>query len=193
MKFECSEEDKDKNNSFLHLKDLVIQELKKNKVLVEKGKDQNSSSGSDDCPSEDNISKKVLKEILFKNHKKDKDLLKKSAHRERKNRDPTSFQTSPDNPQKKKIENLPNSPDLLKQKEEKKTTAKPEIKKIESLSKIPKKLPPLPLSPPMEDQKEKQGGTGELTIVLVDAATQTEKIYFEKARYANLIKSAFYI
>eukprot|EP00826_Nyctotherus_ovalis_P066628 TRINITY_DN9872_c0_g1_i2.p2 TRINITY_DN9872_c0_g1~~TRINITY_DN9872_c0_g1_i2.p2 ORF type:complete len:183 (-),score=82.09 TRINITY_DN9872_c0_g1_i2:172-720(-) len=47
----------------------MLAELHENKDLIDNGNDENSSSGSEDCPSEDNLPAAVLKQILPTNKK----------------------------------------------------------------------------------------------------------------------------
>jgi len=138
---------------------------------VDKGKDANSSSGSDDCPSEDNLSKAVLRQILPADGK---DKTGSNAKLKEDLRSIFGFS------RKKKV-----NPEAKKEKpkEEKKLPAPP--------AKIEKKPAKKPTPPPQkEEEKEKQGGTGEPAITFVDAWTQTEKIDFQKAR-AKWVMSKF--
>ena len=133
--------------------------MDKNKELIDNGNDENSSSGSDDCPSDDNLSKAVLKQILPAT-KKDK----KCSNS--KTRD--DLQTIFGFPGKKKsVTEMKKE----KPKEEKKLPPPPKVEK-----KIVKK-PPIA----KEEKKAKEEIT-ESTAQYVDASTQTEKIDFQKAR-----------
>lgn len=146
------------------LKDSVLLELKANSQLIEKGKDNSSSSGSDDCPSEDNLTKEELSQILpgKKKNKEGNSKLKENMRgifgfvkKEKK-----QFQEDA-----KKKENA---------KEEKKAPVQKPEKKVE---KVIKKTPL-----PEEDKKEKEEVPPVNQIKLVDASTQTEKIDFQKAQ-----------
>jgi hypothetical protein len=142
------------------LKDQVLSELKNDKELIEKGNDANSSSGSDDCPSEDNLSRDVLRHVL-----------------------PINMKKGQQNQSKTQLNFATRSRTLTdgKSKEEKKIIVQPKIEKRNEKS--IKVLPPPP--PQVEEQKDKQSGSGEQHVTYVDAATQTEKIDFQKARYDN--------
>lgn len=150
---------------------MVLKELKENKELIEKGQDANSSSGSDDCPSEDNLSKDVLKQILpIRNKKK---IMPPVLTTKAKENGKSIFGLT-----QKKKETVHID---FKPKEDKKKESPMKLDK--KREKSVKQLPPLPIVISNEDQKEKQGGTGEATITYIDASTQTEKIDFQKARY----------
>jgi len=149
-----------------------MNELNNNTELIKKGVDENSSSGSDDCPSEDNLSKAVLRHILPAEGKD------KSGSNAKLKEDLRSIFGWA---KKKKP-----APETKKEKKEEKKLPPPPPAKVEK--KIPPKKPPPP--PVKEEIKEKQGGTGEPAITYVDAATQTEKIDFQKAR-AKWVMSKF--
>ena len=162
---EYSEEDLNKN-----LREAVLRELNTNKELIEKGEDANSSSGSDDCPSEDNLSKVVLRQILPTEGKD------KIASNQKVKEDLRSiFGFS----KKKKP-----APEVKKEKPKEDKKVPPPPAKVEKKAvKKPPPLPAVPTPPPIKEEiKEKQGGTGEPAVTYVDAATQTEKIDFQRAR-----------
>lgn len=145
-----------------------MEELTANKALVEKGEDDNSSSGSDDCPSEDNLSKAILRQVL----PAAKGGRKAVANGKLKDHLRSIFGFA-----RKK----PAGEQKPKPKEEKKNPLpppKPE-KKAETKPAAPKK----PVVPAPAEE-EKHGGTGESGTVYIDAWTQTEKIDFQRARSA---------
>ncbi len=161
--------DEDENNK--RLREQLLGELKSNKELIDKGDDQNSPSGSDDCPSDDNFSTAVLRHLL-------------PIAVRRKRGAPASSHVRA---QLSTIFGLggkrvapPETKLKMKQKEEKRpaklaTEKKPErivlpVPKVEShvTEEEAKKEPPVPTA----------------AVVMVDAWTQTEKIDFARARYA---------
>ncbi len=150
-----------------------MQQLTTDKELIEKGEDNNSSSGSDDCPSEDNLSKAILRHVL----PVDESRKKLPPNSKVKDRLRSIFGFA-----RKKVKPIVDPKSKEKPKEEKKKEP-PVLPKPEKKVEKPKKL--LPPPPPAEDNKEKQGGTGEPIVTFVDAWTQTEKIDFQKARYGS--------
>jgi hypothetical protein len=127
----------------------LLSELHEHKDLIDNGNDENSSSGSEDCPSEDNLPKEVLRQIL--------PMSKKAGNTKTKDMLAPIFGF----PRRRKAEVKKKKP-----KEEKKVPPKVE-KKMSRRFSITR-----------EEKKAKE----EPVIQYVDASTQTERIYFQKAR-----------
>lgn len=146
------------------MKKAILSELNANKDLIDKGNDENSSTGSDDCPSEDNFSKTVLRQILPAS-KKDKSLANLKAKEQLR----IIFGFT------KRKQDSATDAKKEKPKEEKKQPAQKVEKKP-----IKKTLPPLAVN--NEETKGKTEESGIPTITYANAATQTERIDFQKAR-----------
>jgi hypothetical protein len=139
-----------------------LSELSANKDLIDKGNDDNSSTGSDDCPSEDNFSKAVLRQILPIS-KKDKTLANMKAKE-----------------QLRLIFGFSRKKELV----EKAKKEKPKEEKKQPPQKIEKRVLRKIISTPKtnEESKVKPEEPPVPTIAYVDATTQTERIDFQKAR-----------
>ena len=147
----------------------MLQELTENQELVEKGNDANSSSGSEDCPSDDNFSTAVLSHLLPVRSKRKKKL---PPNTQVKDQLSSIFGFGAGKKSADRIDSkLKNKP-----KEE---------KKKEPASKISeKKVVPKPDPPQEEIKKEPEPAPSiaPLKVVMVDAWTQTDKIDFARAR-----------
>jgi len=158
-----------------NLKGEVLTELRRNEELIAKGMDENSFSGSDDCPSEDNLSKEALKDIMPKSikpkkvsHAKMKGISKLTANREKR----PIVEVKRRKKEEKKEE----------RKEEKKEQKK-EQKKVGSTSLERRIIKRKVFTPRLKEEKKPiQELLMEPEIAYADASTQTEQIYFQKAR-----------
>jgi hypothetical protein len=152
-----------------NLKSEILSELKTNKELITKGMDNNSSSGSDDCPSEDNLSKEALKDLIPRLTKP-----KKVPHARMKMKGTLKLAV---NREKRLIVEVRKK----RIKEEKKEKKKEEKKVPASLER--KILKRIMFTPRVREKKEPiQELLIEPEVTYADASTQTEQIYFQKAR-----------
>lgn len=136
----------------------IVNELKGKKDLITQG--EGSSSGSDECPSEDNLKPSIIKRLLPR--------LKKNTSKQIKTKDLFDKTFGLNNKQPKK------------QNEEKKPASdkKPAKKEIQTIQKIPLKVEKI------EEKKEclKEEKKEKPKIETADKATQTEAIDFQKAK-----------
>jgi len=157
-------------------KSKIMDELKNNKELIEKGNDENESSGSEDCPSDDNLSKVVLSQLLPYSKKK-----KPSKNKELADEMKSIFGFGSKKPER--IQQPTPKPRIII-KEEKKTPLKP-VKPpplIEPVKVMIVEQPkPAQEAPKEEDSKK---------VIMVDAWTQTDKIDFARAR-SKMVMSRF--
>lgn len=150
-------------------------ELRTDKELIERGNDQNSSSGSEDCPSDDNFSNVVLSQLLPVSTRKKKRITPNTQLKDQLN---VIFGLG----RTKKAADK-SDPKLLKTKpkeDKKKEAAKLSEKKAEKP--IPKPEPPL--------EEAKKDSLSQPSVVMVDAWTQTDKIDFARAR-SKMIMNKF--
>jgi hypothetical protein len=135
--------------------------------MVERGKDDNSSSGSDDCPSDDNFSSAVLRHLIPLNPAK--------------KRRPPGAKVKDQLCAIFGFRGASKSPD--------KTDSKSKSKlKEEKKKEPPQRLTKSPIRPPTvcvkkEKKEQKEQKEERPAVTLVDAWTQTERIDFAKARY----------
>jgi len=148
-------------DNFQTFKSKIIDELKGKKDLIKIG--EGSSSGSDDCPSEDNLQPNIIKHLLPH--------LKKSSAKKLKMKDVfantfgLNMKKEKKNPEEKKIQS--DKKPIKKEIPIIHRPPKPE-KKIEEKKEVPEVI--------KEDKKEKP------KVETADKATQTEAIDFQKAR-----------
>jgi len=182
--------DEDKQILATDWKNKLLSELKGNKALLESGdKDIEGNSGSESEPSEDNLDEPLLTKILPVPSRPKKSLspIKKINPNLTTTKDfmeipiPRKNSLSKESVFPKKAYPIPSPTNKVIIRPIPKLENKPDIVKSKPISPIQKSTILVAMKPEQKIIENKP--TGEPTVVMVDAATQTEKIDFQRAKY----------